>query len=184
MEMRSDVAREVTLSWQAGGDIADVLERSTLVDDETGCEVDPAASSSYTVTMAGPTHRLTWRVADRNRLAVEIEGSGEGRVTSQPEGIDCGQDCSEDYLKDTLVALTPTVAAEGSAFSGWSPSCVDGQATMKFGGRLRCLLRGLSGPPWRWPRTDPATAPSRRTPQASTAAPTAAKAMSSTPPST
>ena len=46
-------------------------------------------------------------------------GSGTGSVTSDPVGINCGPDCSENYPDGTSVTLTATPAA-GSSFTGWS----------------------------------------------------------------
>ena len=47
---------------------------------------------------------------------------GNGTVTSNPPGINCGVDCSESYGYSTLVTLTATPAA-GSMFLGWSGAC-------------------------------------------------------------
>jgi uncharacterized repeat protein (TIGR03803 family) len=55
-------------------------------------------------------------------LEVAKSGSGTGRVTSNPPGIDCGDLCSASYMKDTSVTLTATAASE-SIFSGWSGNC-------------------------------------------------------------
>ncbi len=47
--------------------------------------------------------------------------SGNGSVASNPTGINCGVDCSEDYTV-TDVELTATPAS-GSTFTGWGVSC-------------------------------------------------------------
>ena len=52
-------------------------------------------------------------------LTVSPAGTGAGSVTSIPAGVDCGFDCTEDYLHGTTVTLTATAAA-GSTFSHWS----------------------------------------------------------------
>jgi hypothetical protein len=52
-------------------------------------------------------------------LVVETEGTGSGRVTSQPTGIDCNPDCFEDYSAGTTVVLAAS-AAPGSIFAGWT----------------------------------------------------------------
>ena len=46
-------------------------------------------------------------------------GTGAGTVTSNPAGINCGSDCSEQYGGGTSVDLTAT-ASPGSIFTGWS----------------------------------------------------------------
>jgi len=53
-------------------------------------------------------------------LSVSVTGSGT--VTSSPSGIMCPPDCSEAYLRGTLVILTAT-PAEGWTFAGWGGAC-------------------------------------------------------------
>jgi len=62
---------------------------------------------------------------------VSADGNGSGSVTSNPVGINCGSDCSEQYSSGTVVSLTP-VPASGSIFAGWSgdSDCFDGVVTM------------------------------------------------------
>ena len=55
-------------------------------------------------------------------LAVVRAGTGTGTVSSTPEGIGCGTDCSESYGVGTAVTLTATPAS-GSTFQGWSGGC-------------------------------------------------------------
>jgi hypothetical protein len=52
-------------------------------------------------------------------LVLNKTGNGGGAVTSNPSGIDCGGDCTEDYARGTVVTLAATPSA-GSVFSGWS----------------------------------------------------------------
>jgi large repetitive protein len=56
-------------------------------------------------------------------LSASRAGTGEGNVHSDPAGIDCGTDCSEDYPSATSVTLTATPAS-GSRFVGWSGDCI------------------------------------------------------------
>jgi lysophospholipase L1-like esterase len=51
-------------------------------------------------------------------LTVQKDGSGQGRVTSIPDAVDCGISCSDSFLYGTFITLTAT-AEHGSAFSGW-----------------------------------------------------------------
>jgi uncharacterized repeat protein (TIGR02543 family) len=55
-------------------------------------------------------------------LTVTRAGSGNGRVSSAPAGIVCGQDCSESYPLGTTVTLTAT-PLRSSTFVGWSGAC-------------------------------------------------------------
>jgi photosystem II stability/assembly factor-like uncharacterized protein len=55
-------------------------------------------------------------------LTVSKPGSGNGTVTSDPVGIDCGTACWESYDPGTAVTLTAT-AESGSTFTGWSGEC-------------------------------------------------------------
>jgi hypothetical protein len=47
---------------------------------------------------------------------------GNGSVTSNPAGIDCGSDCMEIYNYGTIVTLTSTPDGT-SQFVGWSGAC-------------------------------------------------------------
>ena len=55
-------------------------------------------------------------------LTVILVGNGSGVVSSEPVGISCPDDCTQDYLGGTEVTLTP-LANEESAFTGWSGDC-------------------------------------------------------------
>jgi hypothetical protein len=87
-----------------------VTNQSQTADNPTS-----SASRSFTVSTAGapPTTHL---------LSVAKTGSGNGTVTSNPAGINCGSDCSHSYTAGTVVTLAATPAA-GSSFSGWSGAC-------------------------------------------------------------
>jgi hypothetical protein len=49
---------------------------------------------------------------------VNVSRVGSGVVTSDPEGINCGAACSEDYLSGTVLTLV-AVPDAGSGFLGW-----------------------------------------------------------------
>ena len=65
-----------------------------------------------------------------NLNALAVTRVGEGSVNSSPAGIDCPEDCSEDYAPGTAVTLTATPAA-GQRFDGWSGGC---------GGTASCVV--------------------------------------------
>jgi hypothetical protein len=68
---------------------------------------------------------------EQHTLTVVKTGTGTGTVTSNPGGVNCGGDCSEDYNNGTTVTLN-AVPAGGSTFDGWSgdADCADGVVVM------------------------------------------------------
>jgi hypothetical protein len=52
-------------------------------------------------------------------LRVSKAGTGTGRVTSSPSGIDCGSSCSKTFSAGTVITLAAQPSS-GSAFAGWS----------------------------------------------------------------
>ena len=81
-----------------------------------------ADCSDGQVTMdANKSCTATFNLVQRTLTVAKI-GTGSGTVTSNPEGINCGADCTEDYDHGTVVTLTAN-AASGSVFTGWSGAC-------------------------------------------------------------
>jgi hypothetical protein len=75
----------------------------------------PGTTSPTTTTPTTPTtppspHTLT------------VATEGQGSVTSSPDGIDCGSDCSEVYGPGQVVTLTPN-ADLNNLFDHWSGDC-------------------------------------------------------------
>jgi len=58
--------------------------------------------------------------ADREPMVITVQGGG--KVSSQPAGIACPDDCFENYKDKMTITLTAT-AEPGSKFSGWSGAC-------------------------------------------------------------
>jgi hypothetical protein len=58
-----------------------------------------------------------------------VTKDGNGTVSSDPAGINCGSDCSESYVFNTEVTLSFTVGSEAT-FRGWSGAC-SGQSTCR-----------------------------------------------------
>jgi hypothetical protein len=60
-------------------------------------------------------------------LNVTIAGSGHGKVTSTPAGIDCGSNCSAEFTAGTLVTLTAmpdySTGDYYTEFQEWSGDC-------------------------------------------------------------
>ena len=68
-------------------------------------------------------------------LVLSKLGDGDGQVTG--EGIDCGDDCEEQYPFNTIVTLT-ALPAINSTFSGWGGTC-SGHGTL-VGGPAYCQV--------------------------------------------
>ncbi|SJM93719.1 conserved exported hypothetical protein [Crenothrix polyspora] len=58
-------------------------------------------------------------------FALNVNTTGNGSVISNPSGIDCGNDCSESYAKNTQITLTATPGSD-SNFSGWGGGACTG----------------------------------------------------------
>ena len=76
-------------------------------------------SDSVTVTV----------IAALRNLNVFKAGTGTGDVVSSPSGINCGNDCIEDYGPETDVTLTATPST-GYIFCGWSGDCSSNASTI------------------------------------------------------
>ena len=61
--------------------------------------------------------------AQADSLTLSFSGDGGGRVTSEPSGVDCIDDCEAGFVDGTAVTLTAD-PDPGSVFAGWSGSCV------------------------------------------------------------
>jgi uncharacterized repeat protein (TIGR02543 family) len=102
-------------------------------------------SLSVTLTMDA-NKTCTAQFSNQVTLTVQKQGAGVGTVTSNPSGIDCGQDCSEVYQVGTQVTLTAN-PAQGSAFAGWSGDCsgVNPTTTVTMDGNKTCTASFETG---------------------------------------
>ncbi len=103
----------VTLTGAAGANTKPVTWGGCdSVDGENKCLVTMGAAREVTATFA----------LEQHLLSVSTTGSGTGKVTSSPPGIDCGATCSASFDHGTVITLNATPDA-GSEFSGWSGAC-------------------------------------------------------------
>ena len=123
------VATEGALLTETGGGWATGVEPSLPADgapgysqlDAVSCVPagDCTAVGSY-LDRSGHEHGL---LIGGSPAAVSVDvskaGTGSGRVSSLPTGIDCGHTCSASFHAGTTLKLTAT-PAPGSRFSGWS----------------------------------------------------------------
>jgi hypothetical protein len=56
------------------------------------------------------------------QLTVTKAGTGDGQVTSTPDGINCGYSCSEFFLENSSITLVASPDGN-STFTGWSGAC-------------------------------------------------------------
>ena len=87
---------------------------------------------------AAPTDAGHDTTPEGHRVTVAVGGTGSGRVTSDPAGIDCPGDCEEWFATGTDLTLTP-VADEGSRYDRWAGAC-RGQA--RAGGVVGLTIAG------------------------------------------
>ncbi|HEY5708394.1 MAG TPA: hypothetical protein VIS51_03275 [Solirubrobacterales bacterium] len=103
----------VTLTGTAGANTkAVVWSGCDSVNGENECLVTMSAAKEVTATFA----------LEQHLLSVSKAGSGTGKVTSSPPGIDCGATCSASFDHGTVVTLEADADA-GSEFTGWSGAC-------------------------------------------------------------
>ncbi len=71
------------------------------------------------------TGAVAYGVIVNHTLTIDTTGIGEGtgRVTSEPAGINCGEDCTGDYDQGTVVTLRAHPGVR-SYFIKWSGDCV------------------------------------------------------------
>jgi Tol biopolymer transport system component len=83
----------------------------------TTCQVTMDAAHAVTATFTRSSGG-----GGGNTLTVSLSGAGSGLVTSNPAGISCPSDCSENYATGTAVMLR-AAPRPGSVFAGWSGAC-------------------------------------------------------------
>ena len=80
-------------------------------------------------TTIAPTVTAT---SDQGGLAVQREGGGRGRVTSEPPGSACGMRCRAEFPEGSKV-VRAAEAFTGSRFAGWSGGGCAGTARASCG---------------------------------------------------
>jgi hypothetical protein len=129
-----------TGKWSGGDPFDNVLYfhywSSTTDADETNYAWSVLIRYGYVVGEVKTDGYYVWPVrggqsGSLNTLTISKAGTGTGTVTSDPAGINCGDDCSETYAENTEIALTAQADA-GSTFAGWSgdADCSGGAVTM------------------------------------------------------
>jgi hypothetical protein len=100
---------------------------------------DLSPTASLTGIGTGVLYRIT---AAPHTLTVTKSGTGAGTIVSAPDGIDCGNDCSERYPAGYSVVLS-AAAQSGSVFSGWNSGCASGTVTMDADRTCTAIFTGF-----------------------------------------
>ncbi|SJM90104.1 hypothetical protein CRENPOLYSF2_1470009 [Crenothrix polyspora] len=103
-----------TPSFRSPGDSTKLTFKLTVTDNK-----EAIASDTVVVTVKKITPKT-----------LTISKNGNGKVTSSPEGIDCGNNCSTSFIAGTKVTLTATPDAD-SVFSSWRGGGCSGSGTCK-----------------------------------------------------
>ena len=110
----------VTVGGLGGGVTWTSSDTTVATIDANGLATGRAAgTTTITATSAGRSGSTTLTVVNRPTLTVIRQGTGNGAVTSNPPGINCGPTCSAPFDSGTVVTLTATPAT-GSTFDGWT----------------------------------------------------------------
>jgi len=112
-----------------------------VVSGPEGIAIVPSGKLAYVTGRNSGTLEEVGGVA---KLTIAKSGQGMGTVTAQQGGIDCGMNCSADYIMGTSVTLTAE-PDEKSVFDGWSgdPDCKDGVVTMDA--NKKCVAKFING---------------------------------------
>lgn len=109
-----------------------VLESTVPTGTEpVGIAMAPDGKRAYVTTRMSAAFDEIGGVAS---LTIAKAGTGMGTVTTQPDLIACGVNCSAQFSLGTIVTLA-AVPDSTSVFAGWSgdPDCSDGIVTMDVG---------------------------------------------------
>ncbi|MEW6037444.1 MAG: hypothetical protein AB1648_04215 [Pseudomonadota bacterium] len=86
----------------------------------TGCDSTSGSGNQQTCTVTMSAARsVTATFSAGYSLTVTQAGGGGGTVTSNPAGINCGGNCSSQFVTGTVVTLTSQTAA-GYLLTGWT----------------------------------------------------------------
>ena len=103
------------ISWEAPAVLLSENGDGSLLqlDEQALAFADGAQALNYVV----------YEIENQFDLTVNLNGTGSGRVTSDPSGVVCAPQCTAAFTAGTVVTLTATASAD-SLFGGWSGACV------------------------------------------------------------
>lgn len=101
----------------------DVLMLNVGAIGETGCRVAEGTVADVSV----PTDRievvLTSLAAPGCSVRVALVGDGQGKVVSEPAGIDCPGTCTATFEPGAMITLRGIPSSDVAFFAGWAQAC-------------------------------------------------------------
>ena len=94
-------------------------DKKSILDGWTGCD---SSTENVCNILMNVDRDVTATLHLEYTLVVTPEGTGDGRITSVPSGIDCEPACSDTFIVGTPVRLT-ALPYDGSVFAFWSGGC-------------------------------------------------------------
>src|SRR5262249_44138249 len=91
-----------------------------------GVAIQPRGTIAYVASAGSHSVRT---IGGMLSLTVNRAGTGIGRVTSAPAGIDCGTLCQTQFLAGTQITLSASPDST-SSFSGWQQGACAGTITL------------------------------------------------------
>jgi hypothetical protein len=108
-----------------------------------GLAIQPHGTIAY---VAGVGSHSVQAVGGMLSLTVNRGGTGIGRVTSSPSGIDCGTLCQTQFLAGTQITLTPSPDST-SQFNGWQQGACVGTITLNADTTCTANFASFTPPP-------------------------------------
>jgi hypothetical protein len=91
----------------------------------TGCDAEPSATKCEVLILGETIVEAEFNLSAKSKLLllkVKRVGTGTGKVTSAPVGINCGSGCEAEFEEGTKVTLSAS-ADPSSDFVKWSGAC-------------------------------------------------------------
>jgi hypothetical protein len=98
-------------------------------------------------TQAPPTDETTTTIPSTSAI-LTIINPGNGTITSQPDGINCGSACEAEFSVDTAITLT-ALPDDGFALDSWQGDCdASGQVTLDADKQCEAIFLPLNRTPF------------------------------------
>lgn len=118
-----DCGQDCEQSFQPGSQVVLTATPQTGAYFQSWIGACSGSTPTCTVSVNGLVN-VTASFASAVTINVTRAGNGTGRVTSEPDGIDCGTDCTGLFIPGSSVTLHAEPAV-GSRFGGWGGGCSD-----------------------------------------------------------